>query len=371
MRGRTNNQASMLAFIDPETLIPADHPLRIIKHFADAALAELSPVFDQLYAADGQGRASIPPERLLKASLLISLYSVRSERAFCEELTYHLLFRWFLDMDLVEPSFDHSTFTKNRERVLEHRVSRQFFDEVVRQADQLQLLSDAHFTVDGTLIEAAASLKSFRPKDEPPAPPRPDGGSPSNRWVDFHGEKRSNATHQSTTDPDARLCRKGPGKEAKLAYLGHALMENRHGLLVDFQITTATGTAERDVVPGLIDAARGRGLHPRTLGADKGYDTRDCVATLRAQQVTPHVTQNTTKGRRSAIDGRTTRHAGYATSQRIRKRVEEIFGWIKTVGGLRKTRYRGLERVGFEGYLVGAAYNLARLARLTLLIPSV
>ncbi len=230
MRGRTNNQASMLAFIDPETLIPADHPLRIIKHFADAALAELSPVFDQLYAADGQGRASIPPERLLKASLLISLYSVRSERAFCEELTYHLLFRWFLDMDLVEPSFDHSTFTKNRERVLEHRVSRQFFDEVVRQADQLQLLSDAHFTVDGTLIEAAASLKSFRPKDEPPAPPRPDGGSPSNRWVDFHGEKRSNATHQSTTDPDARLCRKGPGKEAKLAYLGHALMENRHGL---------------------------------------------------------------------------------------------------------------------------------------------
>jgi transposase len=371
MRGRTNTQASMLAFIDPETLIPTDHPLRIIKHFADTALAELSPLFDQMYAADGQGRASIPPERLLKASLLISLYSVRSERAFCEELTYHLLFRWFLDMDLVEPSFDHSTFTKNRERVLHHRVSRQFFDEVVRQADQMHLLSDEHFTVDGTLIEAAASLKSFRPKDEPPPPPRPDGGSPSNRWVDFHGKKRSNATHQSTTDPDALLCRKGPGKEAKLAYMGHALMENRHGLLVDFRITTATGTAERDIVPRLIDEAKGRGFHPSTLGADKGYDTRDCVATLRAKQVTPHVTQNTTKGRRSAIDGRTTRHVGYDISQKIRKRVEEIFGWMKTVGGFRKTRYRGLERVDFEGYLVGAAYNLARLARLTILVPSV
>jgi IS5 family transposase len=189
--------------------------------------------------------------------------------------------------------------------------------------------------------------------------------------VDFHGEKRSNATHQSTTDPDARLCRKGPGKEAKLAYMGHALMENRHGLLVDFQITTGTGTAERDVVPRLIDAAKARGFHPSTLGADKGYDTRDCVATLRAKQVTPHVSQNTTKGRRSAIDGRTTRHAGYDISQRIRKRVEEIFGWMKTVGGFRKTRCRGLERVDSEGYVVGAAYNLARLARLTILIPSV
>jgi IS5 family transposase len=303
--------------------------------------------------------------------LLISLYSVRSERAFCEELTYHLLFRWFLDMNLVEPSFDHSTFTKNRERVLEHQVSRQFFDEVVFQADRLQLLSNEHFTVDGTLIEAAASLKSFRPKDEPPPSERPEGGSPSNRWVDFHGEKRSNATHHSTTDPDALLCRKGPGKEAKLAYMAHALMENRHGLLVDFQITTATGTAERDVVPRLIEDAKVRGFHPTTLGADKGYDTRDCVAMLRAEHVTPHVAQNITKQRRSAIDGRTTRHAGYAISQRIRKRVEEIFGWMKTAGSFRKTRVRGLDRVGFDGYLVGAAYNLARLARLTILVPSV
>src|SRR5215831_5994374 len=216
VRGRAKKQASMLAFVDPETLIPADHPLRTIKRFADAALLELSPLFDEMYAAEGQGRASIPPERLLKASLLISLYSVRSERAFCEELTYHLLFRWFLDMDMLEPSFDHSTFSKNRARLLRHRVSREFFDAVVLQADRLHLLSDEHFSVDSTLIEAAASLKTFRPKDEPPPPKRPDGGSPSNRWVDFHDQKRSNATHQSTTDPDARLYRKGPGKEARL-----------------------------------------------------------------------------------------------------------------------------------------------------------
>src|SRR6266852_4610067 len=354
----------MLAFIDPETLIPADHPLRTIKRFADAALLELSPLFDEMYAADGQGRASIPPERLLKASLLISLYSVRSERAFCEELTYHLLFRWFLDMDLLEPSFDHSTFSKNRARLLRQRVSREFFDAVVFQADRLNLLSDAHFSVDGTLIEAAASLKSFRPKDEPPPPKRPDGGSPNNRWVNFHGEKRSNATHQSRTDPEARLCRKGPGKEAKLSYMGQALMENRHGLLVDFQITTATGTAERDVVPRLIEAARRRGFHPRTVGADKAYDTKDCVAQLRNKNVTLHVAQNTSNGRHSAIDGRTTRWLGYTISQRIRKRVEEIFGWMKTVGAFRKTRSRGLELVDFAGYFVATAYNLVRLAKL-------
>lgn len=366
MRGRTDPQVSMLAFVDVESRIPFGHPLRTIKRFADAALAELSPLFDELYAQDG--RVSIPPERLLKASLLISLYSVRSERAFCEELEYHLLFRWFLDMDLMEPSFDHSTFSKNRERLLRQRVSQQFFDAVVLQADRLHLLSDTHFTVDGTLIEAAASLKSFRPKDEPPEAPGAgpgawSGGSRSNRWVDFHGEKRSNATHQSRTDPDARLCKKGPGKEAKLSYLGHALMENRNGLLVDFQITTATGTAERDVVPGLIEGAKQRGFHPQTLGADKGYDTTDCVAQLRAKGVTPHVAQNTGHGRRSAIDGRTTSWSGYAVSQRIRKRVEEIFGWMKTVGGFRKTRYRGLERVDFAGYLVATAYNLVRLAR--------
>src|SRR3954463_2431635 len=354
----------MLAFIDPESLVPADHPLRTIKRFADAALLELSPLFDDMYAADGQGRASIPPERLLKASLLISLYSVRSERAFCEELTYHLLFRWFLDMDMLEPSFDHSTFSKNRARVLGHRVSREFFDAVVLQADRLHLLSDEHFTVDGTLIEAAASLKSFRPKDEPPT--EGGGGSgnnPANRWVDFRGEQRSNATHQSRTDPDARLYKKGAGQAAKLCYVGHAVMENRHGLLVDFLVTTASGTAECAVVPSVMDALRERRFHPETVGLDKGYDTRDLVARLRAKHITPHVAQNTA-GRRSAIDGRTTRHAGYAVSQRVRMKIEEIFGWLKTVGGLRKLRYRGLAKVDFAGYIVGAAYNLVRLARL-------
>ncbi len=359
MRGWVDGQVSMLAFVDLESRVPPGHPLRTIKRFADEVLAALSPVFDQLYAESG--RPSIPPERLLKASLLISLYSVRSERAFCEELDYHLLFRWFLDMSVVEPSFEHSTFSKNRERLLRHRVSQQFFDEVVLAADRLGLLSDEHFTVDGTLIEAAASLKSFTRKEAPPSDTPPE--DPGNPTVDFHGEKRSNRTHQSTTDPDARLCRKGKGKEAKLSYLGHALMENRHGLLVDFQITTATGTAEREAAVRLIEEAKQRGFHPRTLGADKNYDTRDCVAKLRAKGVTPHVAQHTS-GRRSAIDGRTTRHPGYAISQRLRKRVEEIFGWMKTVGGFRKTRFRGLERVHFDGYLVGAAYNLVRIARL-------
>ena len=359
MRGRQDPQTSMLAFVDLETRVPLDHPLRTIKRLADEALARLSPVFDEMYAEEG--RPSIPPERLLKASLLISLYSVRSERAFCEELDYHLLFRWFLGMSLVEPSFDPSTFSKNRERLLRHRVSQQFFDQVVLAADRFGLLSDEHFTVDGTLIEAAASLKSFRPKDQPPSDAPPD--DPGNPSVNFHGEKRSNATHQSTTDPDARLFRKGKGKEARLTFMGHALMENRNGLLVDFQVTTATGTAERDMAVRQVAEARQRGFRPKTVGADKNYDTRDCVAQLRQCQVTPHVAQNTS-GRRSAIDGRTTRHLGYAISQRVRQRVEEIFGWMKTVGGLRRTRFRGLERTHFAGYLVAAAYNLVRVARL-------
>ena len=361
MRGRREAQATMLAFVDLDERVPATHPLRVVKQLAEGALAELSPVFDQMYAA--RGRPSIPPERLLKASLLISLYSVRSERAFCEELDFHLLYRWFLDMSLMEPSFDATVFTKNRKRLLEHDVARQFFHEVVRQAAGLGLLSDEHFTVDGTLIEAAASLKSFRPKDEPPDQGSDDGGTPSNRWVDFHGEKRSNATHQSRTDPEALLAKKGPGKEARLAYAGHALMENHNGLLVDFQVTQATGTAERDAVPELIDQARERGFRPQTLGADKGYDTTACVADLRDRKVTPHVSQNTS-GRRSAIDGRTTRHAGYAISQRIRKRVEEIFGWLKSVGGFRRTRYVGLDKTQMAAYLVASAYNLVRMVRL-------
>jgi transposase len=349
----------MLAFVDLEARVPPDHPLRIIKALADQALAALSPEFNRMYAE--VGRPSIPPERLLKASLLIALYSVRSERAFCEDLDYNLLFRWFLDMNLMERSFDPTVFTKNRQRLLEHRVGQQLFDEVVAEAQERSLLSDEHFTVDGTLIEAAASLKSFRRRDVD-TPTMGDQGS-GNPSVDFHGERRVNATHRSTTDPEARLFRKGKGKEAKLVFVAHALMENRNGMLVDFQVTRATGRAELDAVPVLLDQARERRFHPKTVGADKGYDTRDCVAAMRERGVTPHVAQNTTR-RSSAIDGRTTWHPEYAQSQRVRKRVEEIFGWMKTVGGFRRTRCRGLDRTGLAGYLVATAYNLVRMAKL-------
>ena len=357
MRGRPNPQRSMLAIVDLEERVPQDHPLRRIKAVADTALERLSPAFDRMYAR--VGRASVPPERLLKASLLIALYSVRSERAFCEELEYNLLFRWFLDMDLMERSFDATVFTKNRQRLMDHDVGRALFDEVVWAADGEGLLSDAHFSVDGTLIEAAASLKSFRPKEGAPPPTDDDPGNPS---VDFRGKRRSNETHASTTDPEARLLRKGPGQEARMAFLGHALMENRHGLLMDFTVSQATGTAERDAVPELLDGLRERGYRPRTLGADRGYDTQDCVKDIRSRRVTPHVAQ---KKKHSAIDGRTTRHAGYAVSLRLRKRVEEVFGWIKTVVGLRRTRYRGVARTGLAGYLVATAYNLVRMANLT------
>ena len=361
MRGGRDPQVTMLAFVDLESRVPPDHPLRTIKTLADHALAGLSPDFDRMYAE--VRRPSIPPERLLKASLLIALFSVRSERAFCEQLDYNLLFRWFLDMNLIEASFDPTVFTKNRERLLKHRVGQQLFDEVVAEASERQLLSEEHFTVDGTLIEAAASLKSFKRRDGGP-PPNPDD-DPGNPTVDFHGEKRSNATHQSTTDAEARLMRKGKGKEAKLVFMAHALMENRSGMLADFQLTQATGTAERDTVPVLLDEAKERGFHPKTLGGDKNYDTRDCVEAMRQRKVTPHVAQNTS-GRSSAIDKRTTRHPGYAVSQRLRKRVEEIFGWMKTVGGFRRTRYRGLDCTGLAGYLVATAYNLVRMAKLLL-----
>ncbi len=359
MRGRQDSQGSMLAFLDPESLIPRDHPLRTIRAIVDAALAELSPLFDGMYAE--VGRPSIPPERLLKAILLMGLYSVRSERAFCEQLQYNFLFRWFLGMTLLDPVFAPTVFTKNRQRLLEHRVGQELFDTVVLAADRRGLLSDEHFTVDGTLIEAAASLKSFKPKD---GDPPPDDGDPGDPLVDFHGEQRGNATHQSTTDPEALLAKKSHGTAAKLSFMAHALMENRHGMLVDFVVTSATGTAERDAVPGLLDDAKARGFHPTTLGGDKGYDTRECVRATRERGVTPHVAQNTSGRRRSAIDGRTTRHPGYAVSQRLRKRVEEIFGWMKTVGGFRRTRFRGVARTGLTGYLVATAYNLVRMARL-------
>ena len=360
MRGRQEPQVTMLAFVDLEERVPPDHPLRTIKALTDQALGRLSGEFDRMYA--DVGRPSIPPEQLLKASLLIALYSVRSERAFCEQLEYNLLFRWFLGMNLMERSFDPTVFTKNRKRLLEHRAGQQLFDEVVGEAHGRGLLSDEHFSVDGTLIEAAASLKSFRRRDGDPPTKTDDPGNPS---VDFHGERRANATHQSTTDSEARLFRKGKGKEAKLVFMAHALMENRNGMLADFQVSQATGTAERDAVPVLLDQARERRFRPKTVGGDKNYDTRDCVEATRKRGVTPHVAQNTS-GRSSAIDGRTTRHKGYARSQRVRKRVEEIFGWMKTVGGFRRTRYRGVDRTGLAGYLVATAYNLVRMAKLIL-----
>jgi transposase len=366
MRGTDSKQATMLSLLSPEKRVPAQHPLRAVKVLADAALAELSPTFDAMYS--GLGRPSIPPERLLKASLLMALYTLRSERMFCEQLDYNLLFRWFLDMNMDEPSFAPTVFTKNRQRLLEHNVASRFFGIIVEQARAAGLMSDEHFTVDGTLIEAWASLKSFQRKDQKPGdkPPPDDPGNPS---VDFHGEKRSNETHESKTDPEAKLARKGKGKEAKLAYSQHALMENRNGLLVELQIASATGTAERDTAIAMLDDHL-PGTSRITLGGDKGYDTRDFIDKCQARNVTPHVAQNITARRTSAIDGRTTRHKGYSVSQVIRKRVEEIFGWTKTVANFRKTRFRGLERTQLASYLVGAAYNLMRMSRLLTPTPA-
>jgi transposase len=358
MRGEDKRQRAMLVVINPEQRIAQGHPLRRIKALADAVLKELSPVFDQMYSA--VGRPSLPPERLLKASLLMALYTVRSERLFCEQLDYNLLFRWFLDLEIDEVSFDHSTFSRNRARLLEHEIAGAFFRGVVAQARGLNLLSDEHFTVDGTLVEAWASLKSFKRKDAGPSEPPDDPGNPT---VNFHGERRSNATHQSTTDPEARLAKKGAGKEAKLCYSANALMENHHALLVDLQVEPADGYAERRAALAMVDE-RLPGRRRITLAGDKGYDTRDFVAHCRALTVTPHVARNEARPGGSALDARTVRHPGYAISQWIRKQVEEAFGWMKTIGGLRKTRYRGRERVQLHAYLVAAAYNLIRIARL-------
>ncbi len=338
----------MLCLLSLESRIAADHPLRGIKKLADTALRRLSDDFDAMYA-DG-GRPSIPPERLLKALLLIALHSVRSERQFCEQLEYNLLFRWFLDMDLMEPAFDASTFSRNRQRMLDSDIAAAFFRAV--RDEGAALMSREHFSVDGTLIESWASLKSFRPKGD-------DEGD-SNSWGDFRGRQRSNQTHQSRTDPEARLMRKGKGREAKLSFGGHALVENRHGLLVDLRVSEATGYSERQMAIAMLEQRERR--RRITVGADRGYDTADFVAHCREANITAHVTQNT--HRRSAIDGRTVRHRGYAISQRVRRRIEQVFGWIKTVGGLRRSRYRGRRRTQLAAHLVGAAYNLLRIAKL-------
>lgn len=348
----------MFVLGNAEALVPTGHPIRGIKQLADAALRGMSATFDEMYAEGG--RDSIPPERLLKAQLLMALYSVRSERQLCEQLQYNLLFRWFLDLGASEEVFVPTTFTKNRERLMRHAVAEEFFGEIVRAARAAKLMSQDHFTVDGTLIEAWASLKSFRPTHETT---RNDDDDPGNPSVDFRGQRRTNDTHGSRTDPEAKLARKGKGKEAKLCFSGHALMENRNGLLVDIEIAEANGYAERVAAARMLERLprHGRRL---TLGADRGYDDRSFVRACREQGVTPHVAQVTY--RRSAIDARTTRHDGYGASMRIRKRVEEIFGWMKTIGGLRRSRYRGLRRTQLAAHLVGAAYNLLRLGSLLL-----
>jgi transposase len=358
MRGDDVRTETLFSYLSCEARVPKDHPLRPIRTMVDQALEVLSPGFGRLYS--DIGRPSIPPEKLLRALLLQAFYSVRSERQLMEQLDYNLLFRWFVGLAMDAPIWDTTVFTKNRDRFLEGEVAAQFFQAVLGQAEVQALLSDEHFSVDGTLIEAWASMKSFKPKDEADdGPPASGGGRNAER--DFHGEKRTNDSHASTTDPDARLFRKGRGKEAKLCHMGHLLMENRNGLIVDALVTQATGTAERDAAEAMLSRQRGR--HRATLGADKAYDVAGFVSGLRALNVTPHVAQNTT-GRRSAIDARTTRHPGYATSQRIRKRIEESFGWIKTVGGLRKTRHRGTARVGWMFTLTAAACNLVRLPKL-------
>src|SRR6202162_5397929 len=352
MRGDDNQQDGMFSYISPEKRVPADHPLRPIRKMVDEILKEMSPQFQKLYS--DVGRPSIAPERLLRALLLQIFYSVRSERLLMEQLDYNLLFRWFVGLEMDEAVWNHAVFSKNRERLLNEALSRQFFGEVLKQAQRH--LSKEHFTVDGTMIEAWASQKSFQRKD--------GGGDDTGGGASFHGDKRTNATHASKTDPDARLYKKSRGSEAKLSYLGHVMVENRHGFIVEAMLTQADGTAEADAAILMADAMRNRRRGQRfTLGADKAYDSRDVVTTLQAMNVTPHVAQNN-KNRRSAIDGRTTRDGGYAPSQSRRPIIERTFGWLKSVAGMRKVKLRGLEKVSWLFQYAVAAYNLSRIPRL-------
>ena len=361
MRGSGQRSGELFSYVDLEQRVRADHPLRGIREIANAGLAALASDLAELYSA--VGRPSIAPERLLRAMLLQAFYSIRSERQLMERLDYDLLFRWFVGLGVDDPVWDHSTFSKNRDRLLAGDISAKFLAAVLAQPRVRRLLSSEHFSVDGTLIDAWASMKSFRPKDGDTDRNGGDaGGGGRNTPADFRGEKRSNATHESTSDPDAQLYRKGPGMEARLCFIAHGLMENRSALIVDTRLTRVSGHAERlaalDMIEPLADRSR-----PLTLGADRAYDAADFVEELRTLNVRPHVAQNTSR-RRSAIDGRTTRHCGYGASQRIRKRIEEAFGWIKTVAGLRQTKLRGLDKVGWAFALTAAAYNLVRLPKL-------
>jgi transposase len=360
MRGEDDRSEVLFSYVPLERRIPADHPLRVICTLTDQALAALSRDFNKLYARDG--RPSIPPERLLRALLLQVFYTVRSERQLMEQLNYNLLFRWFVGLSTDDPVWDATVFCKNRDRLLDGDIAAKFFASVLNLPRVRGLLSSDHFSVDGTLIEAWASMKSFVPKDgdDLPSGKGQSGSGGRNAERNFRGEKRKNDTHCSTTDPDARLFRKSDGKEAKLCHMGHVMTENRNGLIVDARVTEATGTAERETALEMIEDNTRLGS---TVGADKLYDTADFVAGCRERGCTPHVAQNDTN-RRSAVDGRTTRHPGYAISQRKRKRLEECFGWIKTVGGLRKTRHCGTALVNWFFVLTAAAYNLVRIPKL-------
>ena len=358
MRGTPELQTPMLLSLTTETLIPADHPIRRIRKVVDAVLDELDTEFTAMYSE--MGRPSVPPEQLLKATVLIAMYSVRSIRAFCERLNYDMLFKWFLDLNVDAPAFDATTFSKNQERLLNQEIADRFFAAVVQQAKLRRYISSEHFSVDGTLLEAWASQKSFRPKNDKGSGPPNSGGR--NAEVNFHGERRTNETHESTTDPEARMARKSYATAAKLSYTGHALMENRSALLVDMDLTEATGTAERDTAITMLKRLP-KTKRRRTVGGDKGFDTEGFVRDCRTIGVTPHVAQNTTN-RSSRIDKRTTRHRGHEVSLRIRKRVEEPFGWIKTIGGGRKLRYIGRKRNRAWFLMSGAVYNIIRIAAL-------
>lgn len=358
MRGRVERQAKMLFGVTTDDFVPANHPIRRVRDIVDLLLEGLSRDLTAMYATNG--RYSIPPESLIKATLLMAFYSIRSERQFCERLQYDLLFKWFLGLNITDPAFDHSTFSKNRQRLLEHDLATGLLGEVVREARRRKLISEDHFSVDGTLLQAWASVKSFRPRDESEPPTGGEGGRDPE--VDFHGEKRSNATHVSTTDPEAKLARKGRGQEARLSYAGHILMENRNGLILDVLLTGATGTAEREAALQMLD----RRKLPRkrvTLAADRGYDVQAFIEELRKREVTAHIAQSTSK-RKSNLDGRTARHPGYRLSLRFRKRIEECFGWYKGVAEGRKLRYIGCAKNQLWATFTAVAYDLVRMANI-------
>ena len=361
MRGEKDNQEWMLTTVSPDSVVPQDHPIRKIKALVDQQLADLDPVFEKMYA-DG-GRPSIPPERLVKATLLMALFSIRSERQLCEQVAYNLMYRYFLDMNLMDQPFVPTVFTKNRDRFLEHELGAKFFQGIVSQARAKGLISEEHFTVDSTLIEAWASMKSFKPQDQDPKAPGAGSNTGSNPDVNFHGEKRSNDTHRSITDPQSRLLKKGKGKEAKLCYAFHTVTENRRGLIVENRFTKAVGTTESKQAVFAIKRLKRRHFSPRTVGADKGFHNKDFVQGMRQADVIPHVAPMDNR-HVEGLDGRTLRHQSYKISQIKRKLIEQPYGWFKTVAGFRKTRFRGLEKNRLIANFLASAYNLVRMAKL-------